>query len=97
MFAGVPVAPLMLSIVAFLVIMLWTKLFWLGLFYLPLYLVMRGMIARDDQAFRIFGLKVMHGIQTIGSRRLWRVPCYSDDHHYKKRRRGVIHKLLFPD
>jgi type IV secretory pathway VirB3-like protein len=83
MLFGVPLVPFMLTLISCIVIVMVTHVYWFLLLYVPLYLWMRVVSSKDDQAFHVMALTLAHKFCTLKSRRIWGgFPNYGDDDYY---------------
>jgi len=74
---GVPLFPFMFSIAVPVLLGLYATVIFspiwmlLGLLAVPLLLVCRAITAKDDQQFRLLGLKALFRLANGGTRRFW--------------------------
>jgi type IV secretion system protein VirB3 len=75
---GVPLVPLAVVTGLVLLLAVWTQIL-IALFLLPLVLVMRAVARKDDQQFRLLGLKLWCQVlpHHCFTRRLWHSSAYS--------------------
>ena len=75
---GVPLMPLAVVTGVVLLLAVWTQIF-VALLLAPLVLVMRAIARKDDQQFRLIGLKLWCQVAPhyCFTRRLWRASAYS--------------------
>jgi len=60
---GVPVLPLIIVVGSVILIALWSRMLLIGVLLIPIILVMRMIASKDDQQFRLLGLKfIFRGI-----------------------------------
>ena len=93
MFLGVPVVPLFVSVGIVVILSIWIKLLLLVV-VLPIVLIMRLIVKKDDQQFRLLWLKFWCRVvpHINKNRYFWRASCYSPI-CFKKRGVRWWHKL----
>lgn len=72
---GVPLAPLVLTVGFFVIISVWTNFFFLFL-CVPILMVMRAMVEKDNQQFRLAGIGLAHRAFNK-THQLWGTTTYS--------------------
>lgn len=78
MIFGVPVAPFASSVGIVVLLSIWTSLF-LMVLLLPILLILRAIVKKDDQQFRLLWLKVWcRGVPNYNhNKRFWKASSYS--------------------
>lgn len=86
MMFGVPVVPLAIVSGVFILLAIWTKIF-VVLALVPIVLVMRLIAKKDDQQFRLLGLKMMFRLVNFNHNgRFWNKASTYSPLSFKKRK-----------
>lgn len=75
LYMGVPLEPFILTIGFFVIISVWSNFFFVFM-SIPVLLVMRAMVEKDDQQFRLLGIKLRYRFLNTTSA-LWGTPTHS--------------------
>ncbi len=82
---GVPLVPLAAVAVVVILLSVWTTIF-VAFALIPIIVVMRQIAKKDDQQFRLLGLKILfRTINTNKNGRFWKASTYSP-FAFKKRK-----------